>query len=39
MEEIKYPMYIEVPKDYWTITTTINVDDEKVDIYWHHNED
>ena len=37
MEEIKYPTYIEVPEGYWTITTTIDI--EEVDIHWHHNEE
>ena len=32
-----YPRYIEVPEDYWTRTTTADV--EKVDIHWHHNGD
>ena len=39
-KEIKYPTYIEVPEGYWTITTTICVlDNEEVDIHWHHGED
>ena len=39
MEEIKYPTMIEVPEGYWTTTTTICVDGEKVDIHWHNKED
>ena len=39
MGEIKYPTYIEVPEGYWTITTTVCVDDKEVEIAWHHNED
>ena len=29
MEQIKYPIYIEVPEGYWTMTTT--TDDFDVD--------
>ena len=39
MELMKYPTLLEVPEDYWTITTTACIDGEKVDIHWHHNED
>ena len=39
MEEIKYPTLLEVPEDYWTVTTTARVDGEEVDIHWHHSED
>ena len=35
----KYPKYIEVPDGYWTVTTTIQKDEENKDKYWHHNED
>ena len=32
--------YIEIPKDYWTVSTTSDdFDVEKKDIYWHHHED
>ena len=27
--KIKYPIYIEVPENYWTMTTTINVDSDE----------
>ena len=36
---MEYPIYIEVPEDYWTMTTTIDLDGEEKDIYWHHGED
>ena len=36
---LKYPLFIEVPDGYWTMDLTINTDKEDVDIYWHHNED
>ena len=38
--KIKYPIYIEVPENYWTMTTTINVDsDEDPNKYWHNAQD
>ena len=35
----KYPTIIEVPEDYWTVTTTINTEANETNIHWHHNED
>ena len=39
VEKLRYPITIEVPEDYWTITTTANIGKEEVDIHWHHNEE
>ena len=37
---IEYPIYIEVPEDYWTITTTTDRDVlENPNKYWHGNDD
>ncbi len=37
---IQYPIYIEVPEDYWIMTTTINVDvEENPNKYWHNAQD
>ena len=37
---MEYPTYIEVPEDYWTISTTIDIDIiENPNKYWHHGED
>ena len=40
MGKVKYPIIIEVPEGYWTISTTI--DEDLVydpNKYWHHGED
>ena len=38
--KIEYPIYIEVPEDYWTISTTIDTDIlENPNKYWHNCED
>jgi len=34
---IEYPIYIEVPEGYWTMTTTADVDNPN--LYWHNGED
>ena len=41
MEDSYVIGYLEIPEDYWTITTTINVKnpEEDPDKYWHHGED
>ena len=37
---MEYPTCIEVPKGYWTISTTINTGlEENPNKYWHHGED
>ena len=38
--KIKYPIYIEVPDGYWTMTTTINLEfEEDPNKHWHNSED
>ena len=33
---IQYPIYIEVPENYWTTTTTITTDENyNPNKYWH----
>ena len=36
---MEYPKYIEVPVEYWTISTTINIDfEENSNKYWHNSK-
>ena len=37
---IEYPIYIEVPEGYWTMTTTTDRDVlENPNKYWHGNDE
>jgi len=36
---MEYPTYIEVPEDYWTISTTADNFEENPNKHWHHGED
>ena len=36
MWDRKYPTHIEVPEDYWTITTTADTDNPN--LYWHNGK-
>ena len=37
---MEYPTYIEVPEDYWTMTTTADIDlTYNPNLHWHSADD